>query len=590
LRIVLHRDIPEDPDLQCQWNALVYQMERPEVFYTHQWAKAVQCAYHSSLVPFLVLAYEADVLIGVVALATDPGHQTASFLAGTTADYCEFLSHPSHREPLAQAAFSELRKARIKKMELANLPADSATPRAIRSAATKHGYRVFLRPAYLCAQVQLGSGESREDLKKGLLHKKMFRRNISALGKQGLVALGHLRSWDEIEEVLPKYSAAHVARFLATGRISNLSKADRRLFLHELARSLSAAGWMTLTRLMVGEQPIAWNYGFQFGGSWFWYQPTFDSKEEQYSPGYCLLTKIITEACDAREMAIVDLGLGAEGYKERVANSALATLHGTVTTSLGPHLGAFARYRLAQAVRLSPRLESGIRTGLRRFDSVRRRVRQAGAMGFLGWGTHRLSALVSSRREVFFYQWSTDSRTAGGNARASPVRLTPLSLEILATAAMQFEGETETYDYLLRAAHRLRADEGQGFALLDEKGVPVHFCWVSAFEGFYMDELKIRLSSPGPNATLIFDCWTPGPVRGRGYYGVAVALTAKELELEGRVPWIFSAVSNRPSVRGLEKAGFQRCYSMIRQRTLMIQRVTKLPLASHQDMEAPVGP
>jgi CelD/BcsL family acetyltransferase involved in cellulose biosynthesis len=577
LRIVLHREIPEDPQLESQWNALVYQMERPEVFYTYQWATAVQCAYRSSLVPFLVLTYEADTLVGVVALATERGDQTASFLAGTTADYCEFLSHPSQREPLAQAAFSELRKARITKMKLANLPADSATTCAIRSAATKNGYRIFLRPAYLCAQVELGSGESRKDLKKGLLRKKMFRRNINALGNQGLVALGHLRSWNEIEEELPKFSVAHVARFLAMGRISNLSKAERRLFLHQLARSLSASGWMTLTRMMVGEQPIAWNYGFQFGGSWFWYQPTFDTKEEQYSPGYCLLIKIITEACDDSEMAIVDLGLGAEGYKERLANGTLPTLHGTVTTSLGPHLGAFARYWLAQVVKLSPRLESGIRIGLRRFDSARRRLRQGGPMGFLAWGTHRLSALVSTRREVFFYQWATDCQASCQNARTSTVRLMPLSLEILATAAMQFEGETETYTYLLRAAHRLRADGGRGFALLDEKGVPVHFCWVSVFEGFYMDELKIRLSSPSPNAALIFDCWTPGPVRGHSYYGVAVTLMAKELALEGRAPWIFSAAANQPSIRGLKKAGFQPRYSMILQRTLMVRRVTNRP-------------
>ena len=555
----------------------MYQMECPEVFYTYQWATAVQCTYRSSLVPFLVLAYEADTLVGVVALATDPGDHTASFLAATTADYCDFLSHPSHREPLVQAAFSELRKARIEKMELANLPADSATPRAIRSAATKHGYRVFLRSAYLCAQVQLGSGERREDLKNGLLHKKMFRRNFKALGTQGVVSVVHLRSWDEIEEVLPKYSAAHVARFLATGRISNLVKADRRLFLHQLARSLSAAGWMTLTCLMVGDQPIAWNYGFQFGGSWFWYQPTFDSEQEQYSPGYCLLLKIITEACDDSEMAIVDLGLGAEGYKERLANGTLPTLHGTVTRSLGPFVVAFARYWLAQAVKLSPRLESGIRTGLRRFDSARRRLRQGGPMGFLAWGTHRLSSLVWSRREVFFYQWATDGQASGQDARTSAMRLMPLSLEILATAAMQFEGETETYTYLLRAAHRLRADEGRGFALFDEKGVPVHFCWASAFEGFYMDELKIRLSSPSPNAALIFDCWTPGPVRGHGYYGVAVTLMAKELEREGRAPWIFSAAANQRSIRGLKKVGFQRRYSMILQRTLMMRRVTNRP-------------
>jgi len=41
LRIVLHRYIPEDPHLKLQWNNLVERMERPEVFYTHEWAWAM---------------------------------------------------------------------------------------------------------------------------------------------------------------------------------------------------------------------------------------------------------------------------------------------------------------------------------------------------------------------------------------------------------------------------------------------------------------------------------------------------------------------------------------------------------------------
>jgi len=54
VHIVLERKIPEDSQLQREWNGLVLQMERPEVFYTHQWALAVQKAYGGSLTPFLV--------------------------------------------------------------------------------------------------------------------------------------------------------------------------------------------------------------------------------------------------------------------------------------------------------------------------------------------------------------------------------------------------------------------------------------------------------------------------------------------------------------------------------------------------------
>ncbi len=48
LRIVLHRRIPEDSKLRLQWNSVVLQMEQPEVFYTCEWALAMQSAYQAS--------------------------------------------------------------------------------------------------------------------------------------------------------------------------------------------------------------------------------------------------------------------------------------------------------------------------------------------------------------------------------------------------------------------------------------------------------------------------------------------------------------------------------------------------------------
>ena len=70
------------------------------------------------------------------------------------------------------------------------------------------------------------------------------------------------------------------------------------MFLEELAKLLSASGWLVLTRMMSGESSFAWNYGFEFQDTWFWYQPTFDSILEKYSPGFCLLAKLIEEAAD----------------------------------------------------------------------------------------------------------------------------------------------------------------------------------------------------------------------------------------------------------------------------------------------------
>jgi CelD/BcsL family acetyltransferase involved in cellulose biosynthesis len=361
LRIVSHRSIPEDSSLHRRWNELALQVERPEVFYACEWALAMQAAYGALLTPLLFLGYDGDDLVGVASLATDAAGANMSFLGATTADYCEFLSPPGRRPEFVDGVFAELVKLKPKFLQLANLPADSATADALRQASAKHSFHIYARPAYLCAQVDLGSGEKRHELKASLASKKKLRRYLREMEREGPVTFVHLQSWTEIQSALPRFADAHVARFIATGRTSSLATSERRRFLEELARRFSDSGVVTLSVLKVNDQPVAWNYGFQFHGSWFWYQPTFDSRWEEQSPGYCLLARIVMDACDQEDMNRVDLGLGAEGYKERFGNSTRQTLYITATTSWSCHLKEITRYRTATLLSRSPRIESVVR-------------------------------------------------------------------------------------------------------------------------------------------------------------------------------------------------------------------------------------
>jgi len=331
------------------------------VFYTCEWALAMQSAYRASLTPLLFLGYEGDDLVGVASLATDPSEKNVSFLAGTTGDYCEFLTRPHRRTDFVDAVFAELGKTKARFIALANLPEDSATPAALRTAAGKYGFHVYLRPAYLCAQVDLGSAAQRQELKTALTGYRKFRRYIRAMEREAPVTFAHLQSRTQIQAALPAFADAHVARFRATQRVSSLSTPERRLFLEELARRFSGAGIVTLSMLMIGDRPVAWNYGFQFHGSWFIYQATFDSRQEENSPGHCLLSRIMVEACDMDGMEVVDLGLGAEGYKGRFGNSTRQTLHATVTRSWARHLREIVRYRAASALKQAPKIESAVR-------------------------------------------------------------------------------------------------------------------------------------------------------------------------------------------------------------------------------------
>ena len=366
LRIVLLREIPEESSLLRCWNELVLQMERPEVFYTPEWALAIQSAFESAFKPppqpLLLLGYEGDELVGVVCLSVDPGEQSVSFLAGNTADYCEFLSQPRRRAEFVGAVFAQLRQLKVENLVLANLPADSATSDALRNAAKKYGFHVYVRPAYLCPRVELGSAAQRQALQAMVTRKRQLRKCLRGLEKKGKVTTTYLRTWPQIRAALPGFVDAHVARFQALQCVSILCAPERRFLLEELARRFADTGVVTLTQLMVGERPVAWSYGFRFHESWFLYQTSFDIACEDDSPGYCLLGEILLEACETNAVRLVDLGLGSEEYKRWFANGSRETLHATLTTSAVRHFGEIARYRVANEVRNVPKLDRAIRT------------------------------------------------------------------------------------------------------------------------------------------------------------------------------------------------------------------------------------
>jgi CelD/BcsL family acetyltransferase involved in cellulose biosynthesis len=539
------------------------------VFYTYEWALAVQRAYHASLRTLLFVAYDAQHSVcGVAALAAKPDDEV-SFLCATTGDYCDFLCLPGQKEEFLAGVLAELKKLGARNLTLTNLPADSDTLPALQKTAKRTGYHCFARTAYVCAQVLLEKIERRpSDNKPVLPRKKMVRRFLNAMGREAPVCLDHAQSWDKIRPLLPAFIQAHVARFLLTGRISNLVRRERQIFLQELTQLLAASGWITLTRLGAGEKVYAWNYGFQFQETWFWYQPTFDSEIEKYSPGYCLLAKLIEAAAENPALKVVDLGLGTEEYKERFANQTRRTLFVTLRASATEHAGQLMNYWATSAVKVSPLLEKGVRAGAARLRRIQQPMDREGFTLTAARVPTRLRESLWSEEEVFFFEWcGRKTREAGLN------RLRPVDANQLAAAAMQNANDPETLAYLLRCATRLQEESAQGFALVDPEEKVLHFAWVTGFDGFFLSELNAKVKAPSPNSVMLFDCWTPPGLRGHGYYAEGVTCIAEREQKEGKAPWIFSAARNSSSMRGLEKTGFQRRYALVRKRTLLWQRI-----------------
>lgn len=590
MRLVVLREIPEDANLRQQWNALVARVDQPQVFYTWEWALAVRRAYSATLRPLLFLAYaEEKALCGVAALATDPSGKEASFLCATTGDYCDFLSLPEEKLGLVSGVLSELRRMGIGATSLANLPADSTTMNVLRTAASQRGYFCFARTGYVCARVSLSLLEQREDGKPVAPGGKRLRRLVNVMARTAPVRFEHARSWEALQPILPEFLQAHVARFLEIGRISNLAYPDRQAFLTELARLLSEKQWVVLSRLFTGEKAVAWHYGFQFQGTWFWYQPTFDGLLERYWPGFCMLTHVIQEALRDPTMKTLDLGLGSEAYKAKFANASRETVYVTLHKSILRHFGSMLRDRAAAVVKTYPVSEKLAEALRNRVNLLRMRFRKQEPMQTLVWAATQLLRRLWTRDEVRFYEWPD---CGAASPASGSVELRPLTLDQLAKASSEYIDDSETLAYLLRSAQRLRAGKEKGFVLLNSAGTPVHFAWTTAFNGFFLAELNVRVEAPCPEAMLLFDCWTPVSVRGHGYYVRAIGLIANQVRSAGKQPWIFSASTNTASVHGIERAGFERRYSLVRQKLFNLQRIKGQPPVSQDvppaEVSAPV--
>ena len=223
----------------------------------------------------------------------------------------------------------------IRDLSLGNLPADSPSVAALQSAASGRGFHIYARPAYDCARVILGSPAQRS----GIEGQAGQEENIPP--EYPCSVAGRPRAGGPLNPVGGSRTRAarihHCSRGALPGDWPHKQSGPcepTTLFARAGPRCSASRGNLALARFMMGcWQSIAWNYGFRFGRSWFWYQPTFESRLEVRSPGRLLLANMLMEVCDDPAVEVFDLGLGAEGYKERVANSSRSTLHVTISRS-----------------------------------------------------------------------------------------------------------------------------------------------------------------------------------------------------------------------------------------------------------------
>jgi hypothetical protein len=145
------------------------------------------------------------------------------------------------------------------------------------------------------------------------------------------------------------------------------------------------------------------------------------------------------------------------------------------------------------------------------------------------------------------------------------LRLVPLSTKLLALAAMEAPHDESDLQLLMNMAMTLSADNNQGFALLQENGIPAHVCSVVPFEGARIPGLNEPLREPAPNSVLLLLSWTSEPFRSPTREAEFASVVAAHLLENGKRPWVFSRDRDTTQLR---QAGFVPRFSLVRTRRM----------------------
>lgn len=556
-------------------------MEIPEVFYTHQWALALSRAFSETISPLLLLVHDRNHLCGVASLATLPGRSDrAFFLAGSSADYCDVLSEPELRAEVLTVVVSEIWRLGICRIELANIPTDSATSQQLRTIAGRHGYYFHQRLAYECPQIRLGGEQQRQQLLEAVRKRKDKKRDLR-IEKLGPVRLAQVPA-NKVQAELNSICSAQIARFLATQRISPLVRSERRSLLAELTRRLGDADWLKVSRLEIGGRPAAWHFGFCFHKSLFWYLPTFSMNYEDCSPGSHLFRLVIEDGIRNPSLERIDLGLGDEAYKGRYATDLRSTRFLRLSTSKLDHWVHLIRHRLSKNIQRSPHVDARLRQLRDLGRSLTTRIRRNGLPAQAVHIFQSIWRKVHSCDKVLLFEAPMMEQKPSEEAS-----LSALDWQQLADAAIENADDLETLDYLKRSASRLRAGGSHGYVLRQE-GRARHFLWTSHFDGFQIPDVKYRLQSSDPTAAIIFDSWTPPAERGLGGFSLAIRKAAAQLQQENKQVWIFTGATDEYSLRGILEAGFVHRFSLMRKTWLTYGDVKRIPATevSSQNLRA----
>lgn len=303
------------------WNDLVLRSKTSSVFQTYEWITSWWEVYGATRKLLIIAVYRDDRLVGLAPLMMAPariGSSIIKFIGDGNADYCDFILSEPHA-PLLRAIVDYLasRRAEWGSICLNNIPQQSPTVEWLKPLCANQQLPLLFRRSVVCPTFIFEQPGNAAD---AILNKDSLKRPYNYFRAHGDVQFIECTSVEQASALLPLFFEQHIGRWQGTSNPSLFTNPDNREFYSKLLARMLPTGWLAFSVVHFNQQPIAFHYGFEYGGRFLWYKPSFDSGYRKHSPGNLLLRFLMQQAIDHGCLEF-DFTIGNEEFKRRYSNA-----------------------------------------------------------------------------------------------------------------------------------------------------------------------------------------------------------------------------------------------------------------------------
>jgi CelD/BcsL family acetyltransferase involved in cellulose biosynthesis len=305
--------------LRPRWNELLHDSAADNPFLTWDWLHTwwVHLREASALRLIVVRAGDELIAIAPLRLVQNPLSfmSRLEFLGTGNAgsDYLDLIIRRG-REAEGIQAIARYLKSRNLAVRFNHLPPTSLAAQLAAQLAGE-GWTTATADDGTCPVIPLAGHTFDTYLATlGSSHRANVRRRIKALGQQFEMRFEPVTAHAERRQMLDALAVFHAKRYSDRGGSSAFSAASVRAFQEEVTRRALDRGWLRMYSLRLNGEIAAVMYGFNYGGTFYFYQHGFDDRYKAQSVGLVLMGLSIRAAID-EGAGEFDMLWGTEPYK-----------------------------------------------------------------------------------------------------------------------------------------------------------------------------------------------------------------------------------------------------------------------------------